>query len=239
MHRTYRGSPKALPSYPRSPKKRRSRRSIGGNSGSEYIMRSKNLILGCLCLLAISLPATSKMFDIGNYTIDTGAYSLPPNAGLSDDETLEWSWSDGGKTQIMLYTDPVGPEHPEMLNISDVEYESWVVKIMIMQYYSAIENGSFITSYGSSDEFNKKWNSLDAVFVQKPLSGYIVILANHPNIKIYFGVIDRYHYLAIISSESDEMLALIMHELKVYLKEESNTARLQSIKNMINPAIYR
>jgi len=36
----------------------------------------------------------------------------------------------------------------------------------------------------------------------------------------------RFDYLVIYSTESDEMMALIMRELKVYPKDESNTARL-------------
>ena len=40
-------------------------------------------------------------------------------------------------------------------------------------------------------------------------------------------------FLAISSTESDEMMALIMRELKVYPKEESNNARLQAIQQML------
>ena len=55
----------------------------------------------------------------------------------------------------------------------------------------------------------------------------------YPTLKLYVGVIDRFDYLAISSTESDDMMALIMRELKIYPKEESNTARLRAIQKML------
>jgi hypothetical protein len=44
---------------------------------------------------------------------------------------------------------------------------------------------------------------------------------------------DRFNYLAISSTESDEMMGLIMRELKVYSREKSTTVRLQAIQKML------
>jgi len=184
-----------------------------------------------MCLLAVSISATSKMFDLGNYTIDTGAYSLPSDARVSGPETLEWSWNESEKTIIKLDTDTIGPKHPELLEINNENYSAFYVKNMLVDLYSGFE--AINSTYASADEFEKTFKSLNAVLVQRPYSGYIVILAHHPTVKIYVGVIDRYHYLIIVSTESDEMLALIMRELKVYPKDKSDATRLQAIQKML------
>jgi hypothetical protein len=69
--------------------------------------------------------------------------------------------------------------------------------------------------------------------VTKPYGGYLAVSSLHPTLKVYIGLLDRFDYLVIYSTESDEMMALMIRELKVYPKEESNTARLQAIKRML------
>ena len=85
-------------------------------------MRSRYLIFVFVCLMLASIPATSKMFDLGNYTIDTGAYSLPSDAGVSSPETLEWSWNDNEKTTISILHDTFDSKHSEFNSISDKRY---------------------------------------------------------------------------------------------------------------------
>ncbi len=60
-----------------------------------------------------------------------------------------------------------------------------------------------------------------------------MVSSRYATLKVYVGVIDRFDYLAMSSTESDEMMALIMRELKIYLREKSNTARLQAIQSML------
>ena len=195
-------------------------------------MRSKYLIFAIVCLLvAFQCPATSKMFDLGNYTIDTGAYSTPPNAGISGPETLEWSWNNRERTSIIIYSASHVPKRPEDLNISNEVFIAANVMNVLMEFYSGFENINL--TYTDAEEFLNNFQSLNPSFVQKPYRGYIVISDRNPQAKIYVGAIDLYHMLVIVSTESDEMMALIMRELRVYQRDESKTARLQAIQRIL------
>ena len=177
------------------------------------------------------MPATSKMFDLGNYTIDTDSYSLPSDAKVSGPETLEWSWNDNEKTIVSLLHDAVGLKHPELNKINISDYATWYMRMSLMSMISRID-GTRLEINGS-DNFTKSWNNLNAVLVTKPYGGYLAVSALHPTLKVYIGLLDRFDYLVIYSTESDEMIALIMRELKIYPKEESNNARLQAIQKML------
>jgi hypothetical protein len=181
--------------------------------------------------MLISTPTTSKMFDLGNYTIDTGAYSLPPDAGVTTPETLEWSWNDNEKTTIGIQHDTVGPKIAGLNNFSDEQYATWFMRTFLMSAISRLDGTTLETD--DYDNFTKSWENLNAMYVDKPYPGYIAISSQYPTLKMYVGVMDRFDYLAISSTESDEMMGLIMHELKVYPKEKSTSARLQAIQKML------
>ena len=51
----------------------------------------------------------------------------------------------------------------------------------------------------------------------------MAISPNHPEFKVYVGAINKFNYVTIVSTEEDEMMALIMSELKIYPKEENAT----------------
>lgn len=194
-------------------------------------MRSRYLISVFVCLMLASIPATSKMFDLGNYTIDTGAYSLPLVVGVSSPETLEWSWNDNEKTTISIQNDTFDSKHSEFNSISDKDIETLFMRTFLMSAMSRIDGiTQKIDDYGN---FTRNWKNLNAMFVDKPCPGYIAVSSRYPTLKLYVGVIDRFDYLAISSTESDEMMALIMHELKIYPKEDSNTARLRAIQKLL------
>ncbi len=55
---------------------------------------------------------------------------------------------------------------------------------------------------------------MNAVQVTKSYGGYLAVSALHPTLKVYIGLLDLFDYLVIYSTESDEMIALIMRELK-------------------------
>ena len=194
-------------------------------------MRSRYLIFAFVCLMLASMPATSKIFDLGNYTIDTGAYSLPSDTRVSGPETLEWSWNDNEKTTISIQHDTIGPKHPLPNNINETYYALFYIQTFLMSAISELDGITLNTD--NYDNYTKNWKNLNAVFVDKPASGYIVVPSRHPTLKLYIGTLYRFDYLAISSTESDEMMALIMRELKVYPKEESNNARLQAIQQML------
>jgi hypothetical protein len=176
--------------------------------------------------MLISTPATSRMFDLGNYTIDTCAYSLPPDARVIAPETLEWSWNDNEKTTIGIQHDTVGSKHLALNNISVLYMQTF-----LMGAISEIDGIPLkIDDY---DNFTKSWENLNAMFVDKPYPGYIAVSSRYPTFKMYIGAMDRFNYLAISSTESDEMMGLIMRELKVYSREKSTTVRLQAIQKML------
>ena len=102
-----------------------------------------------------SMPATSKMFDLGNYTIDTGAYSLPSDARVSGPETLDWSWNDNEKTLVSLLHDVVGPRHPELKNINISDYVTWYMRMSLMSMISGIDRT--LLEINGSDNFTKSW----------------------------------------------------------------------------------
>jgi len=178
-----------------------------------------------------SMPATSKIFDLGNYTIDTGAYSLPSDARVSSPETLEWSWNDNEKTTIGIQHDTFGPKHPGLNNISENDYATLYMQSFLMSAISKIDG--ITPKIDDYDNFTKTWENLNAVFVDKPSSGYIAVSSRYPTLKLYVGTLHRFDYLTISSTESDEMMTLIMLELKIYPKEQNNTARLQAIQKML------
>ena len=192
-------------------------------------MRSKYLIFVFVCLMLASIPATSKMFDLGNYTIDTGAYSVPSDAGvragINGSKTLEWSWNDNGNTTIVLLQ---LSSTPELNNMSDKNYATAFMQAFLVSVISDIDGVTLKT-----DDFDNYRKNLDVVPVDKPYPGYIAISSRNPTNKLYVGVIDRFDYLVISSNESDLMMGLIMRELKVYPKEESNIARLQAIQKLL------
>jgi len=194
-------------------------------------MRSKYLIFAIACLLVATIPAASKMFDLKNYTIDTGTYSPPLDAEVSGPDTLEWSWNEGESTYIILRRATHTPKQPEDLNISIEDFMNANAMNLLMKFYSGFENINL--TYTNAEEFLNNFQSLNPSFVSKPYSGYIVISDRYPPAKIYVGAIDLYNYIIICSTESDEMMALIMRELKVYAREESKAARLQAIQNIL------
>jgi len=187
------------------------------------------------------MPATSKMFDLGNYTIDTGAYSPPPNvtivpnATVVSPESLEWFWDNGENTFISIYPGHLHHEPPDDFDINNETYLQMNAANLLMQIYSGFENINL--TYNSSnidaEQFLDSFQDLDPVYVKKPYTGYIVISDRYPPAKIYVGAIDSFNYINIISTESDEMMALIMRELKVYAREESKTARLRAIQKIL------
>ena len=195
------------------------------------IMRSKYLIFVLVCLLVVSIPATSKMFDLGNYTIDTGAYGTPFDAGISASGALKWSWDDKEKTLIFIFNQPSDSNSSKL---SDNEYMALCVQTGLVAAIASIDKLLDPTFKSPNfDGSEKEWKNLSPVVVDKPYSGCIAISPNHPTVKVYVGAIDKFNYLTIISSESDEMMALIMSEMKIYLKDESNTARLQAIQKRL------
>jgi len=212
-------------------------------------MRSKYLILVFICVLAASIPATSTIFDLGNYTIDTGAYETPPDAGVSATGALQWSWSDkeksslwwqmpSPKTTILIENVPDFLEGANISRRNDNEYMAeYMTESLQISLVGTINGMDDILDQPKSprklDSFeNESKNLTPPVFVDKPYPGYITISSKHPTFKVYVGAIDKFNLLVICSSESDERMALIMSELKVYPKEESNTARLQAIQKM-------
>lgn len=199
------------------------------NSGSDEIMGSRYLIIVFVCLILASIPATSKIFDLGNYTIDTGAYGTPHDAGISATGALQWSWNDKEKTGIYIINHPL--DDSDMTKLSDGEYMAYYVQTGLVGTIAAIDKLIDPTSnspkFGGSD---KEWKNLTPVVVDKPYPGCIAISPNHPTFKVYVGAIDKFNYLTIISSESDEMMGLILSEIKIYPKKESNAIRLSAIQ---------
>ena len=105
-------------------------------------MRSIYLIYVFVCLVLISVPATSKMFVLGNYTIDTGAYGTPYDAGISTSGALQWSWNNKEKTCITVSSHPM--DDSNISKLSDDEYMALFIQTGLVHH-----NISFATLYSA------------------------------------------------------------------------------------------
>ena len=93
-----------------------------------------------------------------------------------------------------------------------------------------VDTSSKDPDFNNSEEL---WKKLSPIVVEKPYPGCMAISPNRPEFKVYVGAINKFDYVTIVSTEEDEMMALIMSELKIYSKEESNAARLQAIQKRL------
>jgi hypothetical protein len=148
-------------------------------------MQSRYLVLVFVCLLVISIPASSEMVVLKDYTIDTGGYPLYRPLEI-DNNKVSCSWN-GEETSIEITK-----------FIPTVDY-------------------------------------IDAINVTKPYPGYIVLSQKDPNIKIYVGIINEVEqeYLILHSNAKDEIVSFLLSQLKVYPKEESNSARLKAMQKRL------
>jgi hypothetical protein len=198
-------------------------------------MRFKYLILAISCLLTISVPSTSTIFELANYTIDTGAYETPSNAEV-DSDFIGWAWNDTESTlrwttSISVSNYPL--DDSNVSKLSDTEYMAVHTKYPLLGIIAGIDTLLDPLTYPNLNSSDDLWENLSPVFVDKPYPGFVIISRNHPSFKFYGGAIDKFNYLYIVSSESDESMALLMSEIKVYPKEENNAVRLQAIQKRL------
>jgi hypothetical protein len=191
-------------------------------------MRSRYLVLVFVCLLAISITASSKVFVLENYTIDTGVYGTPYPELIKND-TLGWSWSlDGTRTFISIVHNPV--------NITDSQTFMKGVLIILIRGLDGLDYN--LTANDLSNNLSDYWYPLGAIDVSKPFPGWMAMPDSDKTIKVYVGLIGvgvgNADYIIIISNEKDDMVSLMMSELKVYRNEGSNTnARLKAIQKRL------
>ncbi|MHC1688015.1 MAG: hypothetical protein AB9879_09950 [Methanothrix sp.] len=172
------------------------------------------------------------MFVLGNYTIDTGAYGTPYDAGISTSGALQWSWNNKEKTCITVSIHPM--DDSNISKLSDDEYMALFIQTGLVGTIEAID--AMVDTSSKDPDFNNSeelWKKLSPIVVEKPYPGCMAISSNHPEFKVYVGAINKFDYVTIVSTEEDEMMALIMSELKIYPKEESNAARLQAIQKRL------
>ena len=177
------------------------------------------------------MPAASTIFDLGNYTIDTGTYEIPHDGIINASGDHLWFSNDKEETYISISYSP--PDSSNLSKLSDNEYMAFSVQCALVGTMKGIDYILDPHKSPKTDSFDNLWKNLSPVFVDKPYPGYIAISPNYPTSKAYVGAIDKFNYLTIFSNESDERMAFIMSELKVYPKEESNAARLQAIQKML------
>lgn len=188
------------------------------------------------------MPVTSTIFELENYTIDTGAYETPPDAGVIESGAVGWSWSDkeksplwsqmpSPKTFIGIFYYPL--DDSNISKLSDNEYIEFYIQTGLIGGITAMDYLIDPLKPQEMDRFDNVEKNLSPEVVYKPYPGLIAASPNHPTFKVYVGAIDKFNFLMIASSESDERMALIMSELKVYPKEESNIARLRAIQKRL------
>jgi hypothetical protein len=186
------------------------------------------LILALVFVLNIS--ATAKIFDLGNYSIDTGSYNTPFQV-KTDSNYLSWSWAKNESTQITI-TEYTGKEiKTQITNESSRAYvRSTYGMLLLLGTITKLKGYS--SEWMSREEIKTIFANITEVDVKKPYPG---ILATYPglNEKIYVTALDDYTYLMIISNESDEMVASILRELKVIPKEDAQLESLKFIQNRL------
>ena len=186
-------------------------------------MHLRHFALFFMILALVSIPSTAKMFDLGNYTVDT-RWSLPPKLVVTVNESLGWGWSSHENTTITIIRNYI-----HMANWSDDENKNVSSLYVILGWINATDK----LGLNSSEYVENIMSKSSVRAVSKPYPGFIALSTHDPTTKFYVGSIDLFNVLIITSSESDERMALLLRGSKVYSREQGRAVRLRSIQKEV------
>lgn len=197
------------------------------------------MVLG---LLILSTPVNGigpQMFDLGNFTVDTGLYGPPPDANADHlpgtYPSVGWNWDTGAGA---IFANTPGAMHGytsiSIIPIpSEIAVETFLVATLItlIEAEEEHETGRYEDYINNSAEMAL----LDkhSIHVTQPYTGWIATAPRAPNAKVYVGVIDQSNCLVVISTESDEMFSFLLSGLRVIPKEQAPLARLEKIRKSV------
>lgn len=206
-------------------------------------MLKKTIILALSLLLLLLLEGIcdAKIFDLGNYSIDTGSYITPADVTIAPDKgigRMVWFWSNPNeRTDIIIQEFPeyVIRETEKIANIgSHSEISVYMAGFCTDSLIASALGFHYdkMTSEDYTKNVNKIRRNVTSVSTTKPYTGYISTYPDLPQ-KFYVGIIDDHTYLEIQTNERDEMFALLLRNIRVIPKENVQLERLNAIQKML------
>lgn len=185
-------------------------------------------LIAVLLLLSVGM-SDAKIFDLGNYSLDTGYY-IPPSDAIAHPTSgsINWQWSENESSFIDMTIFPEDVFQSIAKNYPSTQEA--VLELAMMETSAMLLN--WAGRELSPENLNAVRNISVGLYTDKPYPGWIVTFPN-TLMKVYCGAVDECTYIAVITTESDEMFSLLLKGLRVIPKENASEERLIAIRNMI------